>query len=114
LDNFELKIMGCSTCGRQTVSPVVFNPKVYSLVQPPPPDIPCDYTMSQLNIWLTKLICTRDSGLYVSLRISAPNMNKYQGIVMSALNYPTNICYFKKDLDIIADIIIIIENTGKC
>ena len=74
----------------------------------------CEYTVEQLNSWLDKLICTKDSGLYISLGLSGLQMNKHLGNVMSALNYKSNICYFKNDLDLAADFIILINDSGKC
>jgi hypothetical protein len=74
----------------------------------------CEYSMDQLRGWLDKLICCKDKGLYITLGISGPLMNKYLGDVMSALNYPTNPCYFKNSLDIIGDVIILINNSNLC
>lgn len=104
--------MGCG-CGASqvTVAPnsgVVLQPLTYNSSEN------CIYTIEQLHVWLTKLICCKDKGLYLQLGSNAQTINKYLGIVMSAINYPSNPCYFKNDLDIISDFIILIANTGQC
>jgi hypothetical protein len=103
--------MGCG-CGAGVVrsSPQVF---VRQNTQTQAP-ADCQYTMDQLNSWLAQLICCKNKGLYTSLGINAPTMNKYLGIVMSALNYPTNPCYFQSQLGAIGDFVILIMNTGQC
>jgi hypothetical protein len=109
--------MGCSTCGQQGVTPEPYQFKYHPHIQTPvdpPVDENCEYTTSQLNVWLSKLICCKDTGLYVTLKIKASTLNKYLGIVGSAINYKSHPCWFKKELDNIANIIIIIENSGKC
>lgn len=108
--------MGCASCGRATVTTKTYSPsfkKFNSIVAPVPEEL-CDYSLDQLRVWIGKLICCKDTGLYISLKISAPLMNKTLGNVKSALNYPTNICYFKKELDAASNILVLIENSGKC
>lgn len=103
--------MGCATCGASRV--VMSAPLVRQQINFAPVE-GCTYTMEQLNAWLTKLICCKDKALYLSLKINAQIMNKYLGIVMSALNYPTNPCYFQNDLDIISNFIVLISGTQQC
>lgn len=74
----------------------------------------CEYTIEQLKVWLDKLICAKDTGLYLEIGISGQLMNKHLGIVMSAINYASNICYFQTDLDLIGDLIILINDSEKC
>jgi hypothetical protein len=103
--------MGCASCGASRVGRIPPTQRTqvnFSVVEN------CPYTGEQLNVWLTKLICCKDKVLYKNLGITAPTMNKYLGIVMSALNYPTNPCYFQKELDIISEFIILIVNSGIC
>ena len=104
--------MGCG-CGASTVrsSPQVFVARRENASQAP---ADCQYTMDQLRSWLALLICCKDKALYMSLGIGAPTMNKYLGIVMSALNYPTNPCYFQSQLGPIGNFVILIMNTGQC
>jgi hypothetical protein len=103
--------MGCSTCGKiTTTAPVPVTQSSQILVNDPT----CTYTMDQLNNWSKILICCKDKMLYISLNISPSTLNQYLGIVLSALNYPTYPCYFKSQLDIIEDTIMMIQNTGQC
>jgi hypothetical protein len=74
----------------------------------------CTYTLDQLRTWYSILVCCKDQVLYPQLGINAQTMNSYLGITGSALNYPTNPCYFKDNLDIIGNFIILITATGKC
>jgi hypothetical protein len=103
--------MGCSTCGSSTV---VQQRTVAPGLNLPNYSNDCSYTMDQLHIWLNLLICCKDKVIYPSLGITGPQLNKALGIVGSALNYVTYPCNFAKELDQISDIIILIQNTGRC
>lgn len=104
--------MGCASCGSNKLVRPITNVQRTQVNFAPVEG--CTYTMDQLNTWVTKLICCKDKVLYLQLGINAQTMNKYLGIVMSALNYPTNPCYFQTDLDVISDFIILIVNSGRC
>ena len=104
--------MGCG-CGASRVTTPSSSPNIVrESTQVPSGD--CQYTMSQFQAWLNKLICCRDKGLYTQLGVNAQTMNKYLGLVMSALNFPTSPCYFQSSLTPISDFIILITNTGQC
>lgn len=75
---------------------------------------PCTYELSQVQDWLDKANCFKSNGLYVSFGISLRQLNMYVGALMSAINYPTNLCYFKKQLDEIQSFITIVISTGQC
>lgn len=79
-----------------------------------PPVEDCEYTIEQLKTWLKSLVCVKDKGIYTQFGINGQTMNKYLGIVMSAINYPSNPCYFQNDLEAIGNFIIIIINSGQC
>lgn len=104
--------MGCATCGSNTVVPA--RTPVRPGLNLPNYTTDCSYTMPQLQAWLTLLICVKDKALYPQIGITAPQLNKYLGIVMSALNYVTYPCNFAKDLDQIGNVIILIQNLGAC
>lgn len=113
--------MGCGTCGNKgvinVVRPGVPKLEVVSLGKRQMVSVPiedCEYTSDQLNAWLKKLVCCKNKALYLKLGIIAQTMNKYLGDTKSALNYPTNICFFKKQLDLISDFIILISATEQC
>ena len=78
----------------------------------------CDYTIEQLKTWQIKLVCCKDTLLYLKLGINAQTMNKYLGLVMSAINYPSNPCYYESllpnDFEQISNFIILITNSGQC
>lgn len=105
--------MGCG-CGARAVAPTPPSPGVFvrDAMQPAPSD--CQYTLDMFQVWLTKLICCKNKNLYIGLGINAQTMNKYMGLVMSALNFPSNPCYFQTQLGPVNDFIILITNTGQC
>lgn len=103
--------MGCG-CGASRVTTPSFTTNTVRLVSTPVEN--CDYTMEQFQAWLDKLICCKDKGLYVQLGINSQTMNRYLGIVMSAINYPSNPCYFQNDMGPISNFIILITNNGQC
>lgn len=78
-------------------------------------DDSCPYTVEILQMWLQKLECFKNNGLYVNMpNITVPQINSYTGTVLSALNYPSNVCYFKDMLDEVAPFITVIISTGLC
>jgi hypothetical protein len=105
--------MGCG-CGASRVTSTPSSSPAPNFVQAAIDPADCQYTMAQFEVWLAKLICCKDKRLYVQLGISASTMNRYLGIVMSALNYRTSPCYFQADLGPISDFIILLTNTGQC
>ena len=107
----------CSTCGKSAVNVQTYIQKSINYQQLPPQlivDLNCPYTLDQMKIWSNLLICFKEKGYYSQYGISGQQLNAALGIVLSALNYPTNICYFKSDLDNIFNVITIIVNSGKC
>lgn len=75
---------------------------------------PCTYELTQVQDWLDKANCFKSNGLYVTYGISLRQINMYIGALMSAINYPTNLCYFRKQLDEIQSFITIVISTGQC
>lgn len=57
---------------------------------------PCDYTTEQLLAWNERLLCVKNNNLG-----NIQTLNIYLGVIQSALNSPSYICLFKKNLDII-------------
>jgi len=105
---------GCSAGAAIQAARQANGQAVIFLGQPATPGVPCEYEPEQLQTWRTLLICAKDKALYLDLGVPAHNVNKYLGIVISAINYNTNPCYFKSELDNIAAFIAVLVNTGKC
>lgn len=82
--------------------------------QGPTEVIPCDFNKEQLKEWRYKLICVKEKGLYVQLGIQAGRLNAHIGNVISAINYDTNPCYFKKQLEEAQEFIAVIVNNELC
>jgi hypothetical protein len=74
----------------------------------------CPYTLEQLEEWRRLLLCIRDGGYSAELGFSEARMNGAVGIVVSAINYRRNLCYFQPQLEQIAPMIFQIINSGKC
>jgi hypothetical protein len=104
--------MGCSTCGGGSVANHNLNRTTSFTVNNYSTD--CSYTMEQLQVWVNLLVCAKDKTIYPSLGLTAQQLNKYLGIAMSALNYPTYPCYFAKELAPIGDVIILLQNDPRC
>jgi hypothetical protein len=78
-------------------------------------DSDCPYTLDDINNWLEKVNCFYDKGMYVNFpNISAKQIINYRGVLMSAQNYPTNICYFRSQLPEIKAFVTVIISTGQC
>ena len=111
--------MACSTCGKSRVGSTTApkTPPSFAYKTLPPQkvvDLNCQYTLDQVKKWSELLICFKENGYYSTYNISGKDLNKALGIVLSAINYPTNICYFESELNNIFNIITIIVNSGKC
>lgn len=65
---------------------------------------PCEFTVDMLKDFNSKLTWFKDRALYRKYDILPKTMNKYIGIVLSALNTP-NRCNYKKDLETISDLV---------
>lgn len=75
----------------------------------------CTYTLEQLQDWLTKIKCFREKGLLANIpSVTNRLLNMYEGIVLSAVNYASNVCYFKKQLDDVQSFITVVISTGQC
>lgn len=75
----------------------------------------CPYTIEDINRWLDKVRCFKDKGLYITMpNITVAMLNSYIGTLLSALNYPTNICYFQPMLQDIDNFVTIVISTGQC
>lgn len=104
---------GCSGGGSSSSSSV----RVQSLVSRPavtPPE-GCPYTLEMIQDWLTKVNCFKDNGYYTAIpNISLRQLNTYIGILLSAFNYSTNICYLESQLNDVKNFITVIISTGQC
>jgi len=78
-----------------------------------PPD-DCPYTLEMIQGWLTQVLCFKDNGLYVGTSITKRQLNIYIGVLLSAQNYASNICYLQSRLDDIRSFIMVLQSTGQC
>jgi hypothetical protein len=79
------------------------------------PLVDCTYTVEQLQNWLVQIDCFVSKGLLSTTpTITQRKVNMYIGITLSAINYASNPCYFKSQLDEVQSFIIIITSTGQC
>lgn len=104
--------MGCSTCGSNRV--IQNTPSLQKL---PSQKISgeCEYSIEQINLWLGKISCLKDTGIYLSVpNTTRKQLNTYIGLLLSAQNYKNNICYFEKELEEIDNFIIVITSMNLC
>lgn len=73
-----------------------------------------NYTVPQLQIWLSKLNCIKLQHKYADYNITPSTLNSYLGIVQSAIRNPENIGYFEQGLITIENIIITVINNNDC
>lgn len=106
---------GCSTCGqRMYAAPVVNTTNNNYISSQVTPVGDCPYVVDQLKIWSQKLTCFQQKGLYVQYRIRPQDLNRALGDVLSAINYPSNPCYYQKELDSAQNLIMIVIGSGQC
>lgn len=101
--------MACLGCGGSAV--------VYQSQPVPSEVIPneqCEYNKVLLTAWKNKLECFKRKHLYSQYNIALSTVNSSIGIVLSALNYESMICYFKRQLDGITDIVNLITSIEEC
>ena len=106
--------MGCG-CGAGASSSVasITSPRISSA--PITFSGECIYTFEQVQDWLEKLNCFNNNGLISTIpSITQRKLNMYIGIVLSAINYASNVCYFKSQLDEVQSFITIVISTGQC
>lgn len=101
--------MGCSSCGK--FASVM---QVRNILRQPNVNTNCEYTVEILSDWLTALKCVKNKNLSTSFSITLVKLHSYIGIVKSAINYSTNICYFKVKLDEIKVLVDTIKTSGQC
>ena len=58
----------------------------------------CTITPEMLQNWLAKLNCIKLNNRYLSIGLSAADMNRLLGTVQSAINWQSNYCYFEYQL----------------
>lgn len=97
--------MGCSACAAK--SALIHNNT--SMMVSPAYRVqqntgPCEFTVEMLQDFNKKLTWFKDKALYRKHDILPKTMNKYIGIVLSALNTP-NRCVYQKDLETISDLV---------
>lgn len=73
----------------------------------------CDYTVELMLIWKEKLLCVQNQNLYQEIGYNKYKINFALGTVQSAIN-TGNVCYFKKQLDQVNNIILTLISLEKC
>lgn len=73
----------------------------------------CEFTMDQLEGWKDKLICFKDKGLYKTYNVTPALLNRYIGVVLSAINlFPKSPCAFQNQLNEIETFMVVVNNTN--
>jgi hypothetical protein len=105
--------MGCSAClAAQKQSQNMVSPEYRISTNS---SEPCDYTINTIKVWLEKVNCFKNKGLYVNYTLfPKKKLNAYIGILLSALNHSSNICYFKNQLSEIETFILFISTIQEC
>lgn len=107
--------MACASCGQRMYSaPVVNTANNNYVASQMTSAADCPYTVDQLKIWAQKLTCFQQKGLYVQYNIPPSALNRALGDVLSAINYPSNPCYYQKKLDSAQALIMIVIGSGQC
>lgn len=84
------------------------------ITQTPQVNTNCQFTEEILNTWKDKLLCVKNQSLYETVNIQEKDINVYLGVVLSALNNTSNICYFESHLQTISPKIIQIIVLSQC
>lgn len=108
--------MGCASCGQgiKAVQQSSGGSSRFSLAAQIAASGPCEYTIPQLQVWVQKLTCFMQKGLYVQYGVSPANLNRALGGVKSAINYVTFPCYYAKELAFAQTILNIVIASGQC
>ena len=76
--------------------------------------VECAYTLEQLQNWRELLLCVRQNGLYEQAQTTPNEISSALGITLSAYNYGSNLCYYKKYLDALVPLIHRIISIEQC
>jgi hypothetical protein len=108
--------MGCSTCGQaaRAVQQGYKGSARFSVAAQIAASGPCEYTIPQLQVWVEKLTCFMQKGLYVQYGVKPADLNRALGGVKSAINYVTYPCYYAKELAFAQTILNIVISSGQC
>jgi hypothetical protein len=79
----------CSSCGKSST------PYIQTIVQQTIIE-PCNYVLNDAIFFFNILKCMKEKSL-----IDSQTLNSYNGVLKSVFNSPTYICSFKRNLDII-------------
>lgn len=74
----------------------------------------CSYTLEQVQEWQRLLFCIKHNSYFEQVDTDVAEVMGALGIVMSAINYQDQICYFKFYLDKVSPLIIRIVNAEVC
>lgn len=96
--------MPCGTCAARAASIANNKQSVSASHKMSAQSGPCEYSVEMLQDFNKKLVWFKDRALYRKHKILPRTMNKYIGIVLSALNVP-NRCTYKEELDTISDLV---------
>lgn len=97
--------MGCN-CGKGVVP---ITELTYSPTSNDTLNQPCSYNFSNISDLYTKLNLVKLNNQASNIGITNIQLNGYLGILISALNYSNNYCYFAPSLDIISQLIPLIN-----
>lgn len=100
--------MPCSKCLKNQQNNIPY----YMVEREKAPE--CNYELSTIMDWKEKLFCIRDNESYSSIGITRQQLNVYLGIVLSAINMNTDLCFIEKKLNTLEPVIMSIVNKGIC
>lgn len=101
-------------CGSTLNNTTTFRP--YSAPVSTGSSIECDITKENLITWKNLLSCIKTNNYYTIANIPEFNVNKFLGVIQSALNYPSNYCYYYDQLNYFKTFVLIniINNVPQC
>lgn len=95
--------MPCGTCGQraamQAAARQQLNPRQRWQEVVPAFDADCPYNGEVLEMWYDKLLCIKDQGLLEQLGLTMVDLHRYLGIVISSLNYTSDRCRYRAELE---------------
>lgn len=110
--------MACAACAAKSgATPSYRQPKQRSNRKATTQEaIDCPFSNGLLMIWYNALKCVKDTNQLAAIGLTVYQTNVHLGNLQSAMNYPDNYCYFRKELtDFNSNILPrIIENVPNC
>jgi len=108
--------MGCSTCGGGGVgrsnAPVIRQqPQQQRII-----NTDCQFSKQLLTTWLNALTCVKTNNKLSLITVPDVLANQFLGVLISALNYPEDYCYYESTITNFQNNILprIVEHVPEC